>query len=50
MSRVAAGDRRVGHEVDGEGRDVGGADDSPDRQRGAQLLAASVERVAEQGR
>jgi hypothetical protein len=34
--------------VDREGGDVGGFDDSPDRQRRAELLAASVELIAEQ--
>ena len=42
------GQRGVGHEVDGERGDVGGADDAADRQRVAQLLAARVELVAEQ--
>src|SRR4051812_6735825 len=35
-----AGDRRVRHEMNRERGDVGRADDSPDRQRRAQFLAA----------
>jgi hypothetical protein len=38
---------RVRHQVNGERRDVSGADHSPDRQRLAELLATSVELVAE---
>ena len=38
------------HEVHRQGRDVGGADDAPDRQRRPQLLAARLEVVAEQRR
>ena len=35
-----AGDRGVGHEVDGQCGDVGRADDAADWQRGTELLAA----------
>ncbi len=41
-------DRCVRHEVDGERGDVGRADDAPDRQRLAELLATRVQLVAEQ--
>ena len=43
-----AGDRGVGHEVDGQGGYIGWADDTSDRQSRAQLLAARVELVAEE--
>src|SRR5215469_7777734 len=43
-----AGDRRVGHEVDGQCGDVGRADDAADRQCGAELLATLAELIAEQ--
>ena len=43
-----AGDRGVGHEVDGRRGDVGRPDDAADRQRGAELLAALVDLIAEQ--
>ena len=43
-----AGDRGVGHEVDGQCGDVGWADEAADRQRGAELLAALVDLIAEQ--
>src|SRR5262245_47902372 len=45
-----SGDRRVGHEVNGERGDVGRADDTPDRQRRTKLLAACVEPVGEDRR
>src|SRR6266545_2022035 len=45
-----AGDRRVGHEVDGQRGDVGRTDDASDRQRRTKLLAARVQLVAEEGR
>ena len=45
-----AGERGVAHQVHGERGDVLRPDDAPDRQRGAQLLAARVELVAEQRR
>src|SRR3954462_10421320 len=45
-----AGDRRVFHEVDGEGGDILRSDDPADRQRGGQLVAARGELVAEQPR
>ena len=45
-----AGERGVGHEVDGERGDVGRPDDAPDRERRAELLAPGVEPVAEQRR
>src|SRR5882724_9886589 len=38
-----AGEGGVGHEVNGERRDVGGSDDPPDGERRAQLLAPGVE-------
>ena len=44
------GEGGVGHEVHGERGDVGRPDDAPDRQRGAELVAARVELVAEQRR
>src|SRR6476659_728638 len=40
-----AGERRVGHEVDGERGDVGGADDPADRQRRPQVRPTLVEPV-----
>ncbi len=43
-----AGERRVGHHVDGERGDVGGADDAADRQCRPQLIAAFLESIAEQ--
>ena len=43
-----AGERGVGHDVDGERGDVGRADDAPDRQRRAELLASGVQVVAEE--
>ena len=43
-----AGDRGVRHEVDGQGGDVGRADDPADRQRGTELRSAFVDPVAEQ--
>jgi len=45
-----AGDRRVRHEVDGQCGDVGRADDAPDRQRRAELLATRVQLVAQDRR
>src|SRR5262245_3166202 len=45
-----AGDRLVGHEVDRQGRDVDWADDASDGQRGAELLAPSLEPIAEERR
>ena len=42
-----AGERGVGHEVHGECGDVGGSDDAADRERGAELVAALVELIAE---
>jgi hypothetical protein len=38
-----AGHCGVGHEVNGEGGDVGWSDDAPDRQRGAQLLTPGLD-------
>ena len=38
-----AGERGVGHQVDGQRGDVVRADDAADRQRGAQLFAAGIE-------
>ncbi len=43
-----AGERRVGHDVDGERGDVGGTDDAADRERRPQLVPALLEPVAEQ--
>ena len=43
-----AGDRGVGHEVDGQCGDVGRADDAADRQRGTELLAVLVDLIAGQ--
>ena len=48
MSKVAPVTRRLRHEVDGERGDVRRADDAPDRERRAELLAARVELVAEE--
>src|SRR3954470_25004885 len=45
-----AGDGGVGHQVHGQGGDVGGPHDPPDRQGAAELLAARVELVAEERR
>ena len=42
-----AGERGVAHEVHGERGDVGGSDDTADRERGAQLPAALLELLAE---
>jgi len=39
---------RVGHNVHGERRYVGRANDAPDRQRSAELLAARIKLIAEQ--
>ena len=41
-----AAERRIGHDVHGERGDVGRTDDPPDRQRGAQLIAALVKFTA----
>ena len=43
-----AGERGVGHDVNGERGDVGRSDDPPDRERGTQLVAPRLESVAEQ--
>src|SRR5215470_2715517 len=43
-------DRRVRHEMDGQCGDVGRADDAPDRQRLAELLAAFLQLIAEDRR
>jgi hypothetical protein len=43
-----AGERGVGHDVDGERGDVGGADDAADRKCCPQLVAPLLELVAEQ--
>jgi len=43
-----ASDGGVGHDVEGEGGDVGGTDDAADGQGGAQVLAAGVELIAEE--
>jgi hypothetical protein len=43
-----AGERRVGHDVDGERGDVGGTDDAADRERRPQLIPALVESISEQ--
>ena len=43
-----AGERGVGHDVDGERGDVGGVDDAADREGGPQLIAAFLELVSEQ--
>jgi hypothetical protein len=43
-----AGKCRVGHDANGERRDVGRFDNAADRQRGSQLLATGVESVAEE--
>src|SRR5215204_4968231 len=43
-----ARDGGVGHDVDGQGSDVGGPDDAADRERAAQLLAPGVEPIAEE--
>jgi hypothetical protein len=40
----------VGHNVHGERGYVGGANDAPDRQRSAELLAAGIKLIAEQRR
>jgi hypothetical protein len=45
-----AGQRGVGHDVHGEGGDVGRPDHAPDGQRRAELVAARFEVVAEQRR
>ena len=50
MSNVAPGDGGVRHQVDGEGGDVLGADDSPYGQGCAELLAPGVESVSEDRR
>ena len=42
-----AGQRGVGHDVHGEGGDVGRPDHAPDGQRGAQLVAARIEVIAQ---
>jgi hypothetical protein len=42
-------ERGVGHDVDGERGDVGGAYDPADRERRAQFVPALLESVAEQG-
>ena len=39
---------RVGHDVYGERGDVGRSDDAPDRKRGAKLIAAVFEFIAEE--
>ena len=43
-----AGERGVGHDVDSERGDVGGADDAADRKRRPQLLASLLESISEQ--
>ena len=43
-----AGESGVGHDVDGERGDVGRPNHAPDGQRGAELVAALVEVVAQQ--
>lgn len=43
-----AGERGVGHDVDGERGDVGGTDDAADGERRAQLVPALLELVSEQ--
>src|SRR5579863_9246358 len=43
-----ARERRVGHDVDGERGDVGRFDDTPDRKRGAKLIAAVFEFIAQE--
>ena len=45
-----AGDRGIRHEVDGQGGDVGRADDTTNRQCGTELFAAGIQMVAEDGR
>src|SRR2546427_3471532 len=43
-----AGEGRVGHDVYGERGDVGRSDDAPDGKRGAKLIAAVLELIAEE--
>src|SRR6185295_13082879 len=45
-----AGERGVGHDVDGECGDIGRADDAPDRERRPQLVPALLESISEQRR
>src|SRR5262249_22691820 len=45
-----AGDRRVGHEMNGQCGNVRRTDDSPDRQRLAEVLTASAQLLAEDRR
>src|SRR5271156_4569676 len=43
------GQRRIGDDVDGERRDVFGADDTPDGKRCPQFAATLLESIAEEG-